>query len=506
VLLVAVAVTSVAWNLFSALPKEYSPSEDRGSFFVVLTAPEGASFEYTDRYMREVEDVLMEYVDSGEARRVLVRVPAGWGGGGVNTARALVLLADWNARPRSADVIADEVRRRIEDLPGVRVRVSTPQGLGVRGGDRPLRVVLGGGSYDEIAEWRDILIERAEANPGLTGIDSDYEERSPTIRVSIDRDRAATLGVSMQNIGRTLETMLGSRIVTTYIDRGLEYNVVLKSREEHRATPSDLHGIFVRSEATGEMVPLANVVTLTEVAGAQRLNRFDRMRSITVSAGLAPGYSLGEAIDWIEDVARAELPYYARVSYDGASREFLESGGSLYWVFLLSMVIVFLVLAAQFESFRHPLIIMSTVPLAVTGALAGLLWQGFSINVYSQIGIILLIGLSAKNGVLIAEFANQLRDRGVEFTEAIVRAARIRLRPVLMTSMASSFGAVPLMLASGAGSESRQAIGVTIFFGVMFSALLTLFVVPAAYALIARGTTSPDHVARKIDLLRKENA
>ncbi|MEX0900790.1 MAG: efflux RND transporter permease subunit [Gammaproteobacteria bacterium] len=504
VMLIAAVVTAFAYTLFSGLPKEYSPKEDRGVFFVIVAAPEGASFDYTDRYTREVEEILMGLVERGDARRLLTRVPAGWGGGGVNTGRVLVLLEAWENRELTAEQLADEVRKQVDGLPGVEVRVTTPQGLGVRGGDRPLRVVLSGGDYAEIAEWRDLLLERAEQNPGLVDLDSDYEERTPQIRISVDRDRAATLGISLQNIGRTLETMLGSRIVTRYLDRGLEYNVILQSRESDRATPTDLRNIYVRSDATGEMIPLANIVTLREVAGPSELRRFDRLRAITVAGGLAPDYSLGEAIDWVQDFARAELPPYAVINWDGEAREFIQSGGSLYWTFLLALVIVFLVLAAQFESFRHPLIIMTTVPLAVTGALAGLAIQGFSINVYSQIGIILLVGLSAKNGVLIAEFANQLRDRGVEFTQAIIDAARVRLRPVLMTSLCTTFGAVPLLLATGAGAESRQPIGVVVVYGVLFSMMLTLFVVPTFYSLLARNTRSPQAVARMVQSLRTE--
>src|SRR5690606_10086288 len=241
----------------------------------------------------------------------------------------------------------------------------------------------------------------------------------------------------------------------------------------------------------------------SEEAGPLELNRFDRLRAISVSAGLAEGYSLGQALGAIEDYVWTNMPEVT-LAYDGESREFKQSGQSLYFTFVIALLVVYLVLAAQFESFRHPFIIMFTVPLAITGALAGLWIWGVSINVFSQIGMILLIGLAAKNGVLIVEFANQLRDRGREFTDAIVHAAGVRLRPVLMTSFAAAFGAVPLMLATGAGSESRQAIGVTIFFGVMFSTLLTLFVVPAAYMLIARGTTSPDHIARRIARMRDE--
>ncbi|MDX1443081.1 MAG: efflux RND transporter permease subunit, partial [Gammaproteobacteria bacterium] len=278
----------------------------------------------------------------------------------------------------------------------------------------------------------------------------------------------------------------------------------LQAEQEDRATPTDLYNIYVRSDSTGELVSLGNLVNISEEAGPKELNRFDRLRAIEVTSNLAEGVSLGEGLAAIEKYVLENMNDI-QLGYDGESREFKESGRSLYFTFVIALVVVYLVLAAQFESFRHPLVIMFTVPLAVTGALLGMWAWGVSVNVFSQIGMILLIGLAAKNGVLIVEFANQLRDRGTEFTEAIVHAAGVRLRPVLMTSFASSFGALPLMLASGAGSESRQAIGVTIFFGVMFATLLTLFIIPAAYSVIARGTTSPDHVAREIDSLRGES-
>jgi multidrug efflux pump len=505
-IVLALAVSFLAAGLFRALPAEYGPKEDRGVFFVSMGAPPGASLEYTSRYARLMEDVLMEGVEAGEIRRVLIRVPGSYGSTGeVNSARAIALLENWANRSRSAEEIASDVRTRLAEFPGVRFRVATPQGLGVRGDSRPVQMVLGGGDYAQINAWADAIIARTNAeNPGLTNIDSDYDETKPRMAVSVDRNRAAVLGVSLENIGRTLETMLGSRIVTTYIDRGLEYNVVLQAEPDSRASPKDLSNIHVRSELTGQLVPLGNLVTLSEGAGPSDLRRFDRMRAITLSAGLAPGYPLGDGIDYLESLAEDILPADARVSWDGESREFLESGSSLYLTFALALVIVFLVLAAQFESFRHPMVIMMTVPLAVTGALGGLWLSGGSINVYSQIGLIMLVGLAAKNGVLIVEFANQLRDRGMAFADAVVKAASIRLRPILMTSTCTAFGALPLLLAEGAGAESRQAIGTVIVYGVAFSSLLTLFVVPAMYAVLARGTTSPEHVSKMIDRLQEE--
>src|SRR5690606_34523256 len=369
-------------------------------------------------------------------------------------------------------------------------------------GGAPVQIVLGGGDYDELAAWRDILVAKAVDNPGLTNIDSDYHPRKPQLNVAIDRDRAADLGVSLTAVGRTLETMMGSRVVTTFLDRGEEYNVILQSREEDRASPNDLNNIYVRSATSNALVPLSNLVTVSETAGARELKRFDRLRSVTISAHLNAGYSLGEALEYFEELVRSELPSHAQINYDGESREYKRSGGALYVTFVLALVIVFLVLAAQFESFRHPIIIMMTVPLAVAGALLGLYFSDGSINIFSQIGCIMLIGLAAKNGILIVEFANQLRDRGVEFREAIVQAATIRLRPVLMTSLCTAFGAVPLLIATGAGAESRQAIGAVVVYGVTFSMLLTLYLVPVVYAFVARNTKSPEYISRLIDSLR----
>ena len=321
-----------------------------------------------------------------------------------------------------------------------------------------------------------------------------------------DRDRAADLGVSLAAVGRTLETILGSRVVTTFIDRGEEYRVILQGADERRQTPSDLNNIYVRSATSGQLVPLPNLISLEEVAGPVDLRRFDRMRSITINGTLNPGYSLGEALADMERIVAENLPEAVRLNYDGESRDFKNTGSAIYLTFMLALTIAYLVLAAQFESFKHPLIIMTTVPLAIVGALLGLWVFGASINIYSQIGTVMLIGLAAKNGILIVEFANQLRDRGTEFHEAVIQSARTRLRPVLMTSMCTAFGSIPLLLATGAGALSRQSIGAVVFFGVSCAVLLTLLVVPAVYGLVARNTHSPDYVAQLIDRLKAASA
>jgi len=491
--------------LYFALPNEYTPMEDRAMVQIAATAPEGASLQYIDRYLRQLEAIAANEVERGNARRVLTRSGT-WGGGGgdVNVGRVVLPLNPWGDRKDAAPVIVERLRKKVVDLPGVRVVVIQPGGLGVRGGNSPLRLVLGGPSYEELAKWRDIVMAKAAENPGLVNLDSDYYERKPQLDVSIDRNRAADLGVSLESVGRTLETMMGSRVVTTYLERGEEYRVILQARDADRASPSDLDNIYVRSQTTNTLIPLANLATIKETAGPQDFKRFDRLRAVTISAAIAKGYSLGEGMKYMEQVVRENLPPEAHINWDGESREYNNSRGALYVTFLLALTIVFLVLAAQFESFRHPLIIMMTVPLAVTGALLGLWIEGGSINVFSQIGAIMLIGLAAKNGILIVEFANQLRDRGMEFVEAVIEASAIRLRPVLMTSLCTLFGAIPLLVASGAGAESRAAIGAVVVYGVGFSLFLTLYIVPTIYSLLARKSQSPQYVSHLIDKLRIE--
>lgn len=486
---------------FRAIPEEFAPSADVGRIFITLQAPEGSSFEYTAEYGRKLEAIVSKQMEFGDIQRVSLRVPGGWGGGGeVTTARVIIVLKPWNERDRSAQDIAGALRKELGSLPGVRATTILPGAL--RGGfGSPVQAVIGGPDYESLAKWSDQLVALAEKNPGLTGVESNYRPRKPQIKVAIDRDRAADLGVSLQTVGRTLETMLGSRIVTTFIDRGREYNVVLQGRPDERATTTDLTNLQVRSDRSGELVPLASVVRLTETASATELSRFNRLRAVEIRANLAEEYTMGEAVKWFEDTVREELPAGATLMWDGESADYVRSGGQLWITLLFAVVIVFLVLAAQFESFVHPAIIMVTVPLAMLGAVFGLKVHGLSINIFSQIAVVMLIGIAAKNGVLIVEFANQLRDRGKEFHEAIIEASVTRLRPVLMTSLCTAFGAIPFLLATGAGAEQRSPIGVVVFYGTIVSVFLTLFVVPAVYSLVARRTKPSDYTTRLVDRL-----
>ena len=320
----------------------------------------------------------------------------------------------------------------------------------------------------------------------------------------INKDRAGDLGVSGTIIGTTLESMLGSRRVTTYIEDGEEYDVVLEGERDTQRTPTNMQNIYVRSD-TGALIPLSNLISIEEYADSGSLNRYNRVRSITIEAGLAEGYALGDALNFMRDLVREHLPDTAAIDYKGQSLDYKNSGSSLLFIFVLGFVIVFLVLAAQFESYIHPLVIILTVPLAMTGALAGLYLTGNSLNVYTQIGLIMLIGLAAKNGILIVEFVNQLRDQGMAFSAALMEAAQIRLRPIVMTGITTVAGSIPLILSHGAGSETRVAIGVVIMFGVAAATIFTLFIVPVAYDLLARKTGSPGDVARALENQIKED-
>jgi multidrug efflux pump len=493
-----VAMLGGAGLLATQIPSEYAPREDRGAFFVLVNAPEGATFGYVEEYMDEIENRLMPYFENGEAIRLLVRAPRAFGATeSFNSGIVIFVLSDWGAR-RSAWEIMDEVRGKLAGLPGVRAFPVMRQGFGAPV-QKPVQFVLGGGTYEELAAWRDILLKKiAEEDLPLQGIDWDYKETKPQVEVRVDYDRAAQLGVTIGDIGRTLETMLGSRRVTTFIDAGEEYDVILEGDRDRQRTPSSLENIYVRSR-NGELIPLSNLVTLEEFAASPAFNRYNRTRALTIEANLEDNYSLGRALNDLERLARAHLPDSAQIDFKGQSRDFRDSGQALAFVFVFGLVVVFLVLAAQFESFVHPLVIMLTVPLAVGGGLLGLFFTGGTLNIYTQIGLIMLIGLAAKNGILIVEFANQLRDEGMDFDRALREAARVRLRPIVMTGITTAAGAVPLILSFGAGAETRSVIGVVVLAGVLLATVLTIFIVPVGYQVLARRTGSPGDVARKLE-------
>ncbi|MFW5823411.1 MAG: efflux RND transporter permease subunit [Marinobacter sp.] len=486
----------VAFVVFPKLPQELAPTEDRGVIIMPTDAPRGATVEYTDHYVRQAEQQLLPYLDDGIATRMLSIV----GFRGEEDSAFMILgLEEWDQREIKQQQITSELRGKLSGVSGVRVIAVNPPGLGQSGFSQPVEFVVAGPDYESVQQWSEEIVERARDNPRLQNVDTDFELTRPELRVNIDRERAADLDITVEDMGLTLQTMLASRQVTTYLDRGQEYDVIVQASDANRATPSDLSQIFMRPRDGGELIPLASLVDMEEIGANPDLRRIDRLPAVVISASLADGYDLGSALAYLNGLAADNLPPEARISYKGLSQEFEESSNAIYITFALAFVIVFLVLAAQFESWVHPLIIMLTVPLAVTGALMALYWSGISLNIYSQIGIIMLLGLMAKNGILIVEFANQLRDGGYAVRDAILEGAVLRFRPVLMTTISTVFGAVPLVIATGAGAESRAAIGMVILGGLVFATTLTLFLIPVLYNLLARFAKSANAVEKALE-------
>ena len=483
--------------LYTTLRSELVPAEDAGIIQVSVTAPEGTSYAQMSRYMDQVQARILPMVGQGAVRSLITRVPGGFSqSDDFNNGTFVVFLKPWEERTATTADVVGAVNREIAQVPAVRGNAQVRNSLN-RGRGQQINFVIAGATYGDLARVRDRILAAATGNPGIINLDSDYKENKPQLRIQVDTARAGDLGVSVADVSNALQTLLGSRRVTTYTDRGREYRVVLQAEPNARATQDNLAQIYVRSRM-GTLVPLSNLVRTQGAAGPRDLGRYNKLRAITLSGGLAPGYSLGEALTFLENAA-AQSPEVLAVGYRGESQAFREAGGSIYFVFLLTILIVYLLLAAQFESFVHPGVIITTVPLAVAGGLIGLAIMGQTMNLYSQVGLVMLVGLAAKNGILIVEFANQLRDAGRDIDTAVREAAQRRLRPILMTSIATAAGAVPLMLAGGAGAAARIAIGVVIVFGVSIATLITLFLIPLLYSRLARFTGSPLAVTRKLE-------
>jgi multidrug efflux pump len=482
-LLVAVVVGITGW-FYQGLPRELVPTEDRGAAFGIVIAPEGATLDYTDRYMQQVEQVLLPIP---ERESLFTATGLGFGGPGRVTNGFLFLrLAPRDERDRSQQEIVQSVFPRLMGIPGVLAFVINPPSLGGRGNTSPVEYVLQGDDYQTLGQAVQAFMARASELGYLVNLDTDLRLNKPQLEIRIDRERAAQLGVSVTDIGTTLETFLGGRVASEFTRGNKKYDVITQVRPSDRARPDVIRNLYLRGNAG--LVQLANVVTVTETVAPKELNHYNRVRSATITANLAPGADLGQALDDLDAIAADVLPDGVRTDLAGQSLEFRESTGSLTFMFGLAVVFIFLVLAAQFESFVHPLTILLSVPLAVVGAIVSLFFLGQSLNIFSQIGLVMLVGLVAKNAILIVEFANQLRARGKQVGEAVVEAAVIRLRPILMTSLSTVFGILPIAIGFGAGAESRRPLGIAVVGGVLFSTFLTLLVVPVVYRLLARYT------------------
>ncbi|MDI1273660.1 efflux RND transporter permease subunit [Polaromonas sp.] len=467
--------------IFPTMKQELSPLEDRGTILATVNAPDGATLDYTNRYAEALEKM-------GQPYKEFDRIFASIGNPTVSQASVIYRTVDWDERKRSTLEMARELQPKFASLPGVTAFPITPPSLGQGFRERPLNFVIQtSDSYENLNIVVEQLLAEIAKNPGIQSPVSDLRLNKPELRIDVNRDKAADLGVSVEVVAKAIETMLGGRNVTRYKRDAEQYDVIVQTEAGGRSTPEDIEGIYVRGR-NDAMIPLSSLVTVREAVSPRELNHFGQRRAASITANLAPDYSLGQALTFMNGISAKVLKPGYSTDLNGTSREFKNSQGALAIVFVLALVFIFLVLAAQFESFIDPLVIMLSVPLSMIGALVALKLSGGSLNVYSQIGLITLVGLITKHGILIVEFTNQLRGQGMDMLEALVKASAQRLRPILMTTGAMVLGALPLALATGAGAESRIQIGWVIVGGMSLGTLLTVFVVPTMYALFARST------------------
>ena len=480
--------------LFNFTKKELIAPEDRGAFFVIIKAPQGSGFNFTKSKAEEIEKFLLPEVGKGEYRKLIMRVPGfGKSSKQVNSGFIIVLLEHWSKRERHGVNIMRESFGKISKVPGVLAFPVMPQGIRTGGIESPVQFVILGNTYDQLIEWKDIIKREARKNPGLTTIQDDFDLNKPQLNVKINQKKAADLGVSTEDIGKTIETIFGSKIVTKFTQEGKEYSIILQGDLKDRQEPDSISKVFVRSKNNNKLVSISNLVEYSEEGKSPFLARYNRQKAVTISAKLTGDYSLDEALNFLLKTVEKNTPQ-AKVAYKGESEEYKKTNYELYLIFILALVTAYLAMCAQFESWRHPLTIMLTVPLAILGGILGLLVVGSSLNVYSQIALVILIGLAAKNGILIVEFANQLKREGKKTETAIIESAAIRFRPILMTSLSTIFGVLPLIIGSGPGAASRLTVGITIFGGMLFSTFFTLYVIPTMYSLIGKNVQRIDSV------------
>lgn len=476
-------IAGVVSMFFMILPGEYEPREDRNAMFLKLTGQERTGYYAMRDYADQVFKTVCPILNNAGLTSLITVIPAfGNASGAVNSSNLMMEFIGSQYRSKSTFQLANELKNAVSPIPGIKASPILPMGIGASG-SHALQFIIGGPDYEELAKWKDIVLEEVKKYPGISDIDSDYEETTPKFFVNINKERAGDLNISAQTVGSTLEVMLGSKSVTTYIDGGREYDVVLQADRESRSEMKDVSNIYVRSN-NGQLIPLDNIVEITESGTPSSLARYDRTRCITFSGNISSGYSMSDVVNFIETTIKSKLPEYAQISYKGQTKDYKQSEGSMLFVFALAILISYLALAAQFESFRHPLVIMLSVPLGGFGALMALYLLGYTMNIYSQIGLIMLIGLNSKHGILIVEFANQLRESGMGIKQALLEAARLRLRPIMMTGISTIVGAIPLMLATGASCVSRQNLGIVEVFGGLSGILLTLLIIPIGYLIM----------------------
>ncbi|MGF1621336.1 MAG: efflux RND transporter permease subunit [Rhodomicrobiaceae bacterium] len=483
IILIGLAVAGSSYFLFNSLKAELAPYEDQGTIVTFFVAPEGATVEYTDRYARQLEEI---FANTSDVDRYFVVT----GFPSVTQGVSFVKMPPWSERERSQFDLAEELRPQLFSIPGILAFPGSPPPLGQSARDKPISFVIQTSqSYEKLQEMVDAVMEKASEYPGFNNLESDLKLNTPQITVEVDREKAADVGVEIETLGRTLETMLGGRQVTRFKRDGEQYDVIVQVAGVDRSNPDDLRRIYVRSSGGpgggDTMIPLSNLIEVKESVAPKELNHFNQLRAATLTSHLAPGYTVADGLAFLEQTAEEVLQGQAQIDYSGQSREFKEASADIYLTFLLALAFIYLVLSAQFESFRDPVIIMLTVPLSMTGALLALWWSGGTLNIYSQVGLVTLIGLLTKHGILIVEFTNQIRAAGKDMREAVIEASALRLRPILMTTGAMVLGALPLAIATGAGAESRQDIGWVIVGGLLVGTFFTLFVIPVVYTYIA---------------------
>ena len=498
IIIFLIIILVLTTSVFLYAPKELMPKEDRGAFFVIIKAPESSGFEYTSSKSEEIEGFLLPEVGKGEYRRLLLRVPGfGKSSTQVNSGFIIVLLEHWDNRKGDGQRIMMESFRKISKVPGVLAFPVMPQGIRTGGVQKPIQFVLLGNTYEDLIKWKEVIKNEARKNKNLINVEDDFNQTKAILNVKIDQEKTSDLGVSTLEIGRSIETMFGSRNVTKFTKDGREYDIILQGDIKNRKEPSNLAKVYVRSKNTGKLVSISNLVSLEEEGIAPILSRYNRQKAITISANIVGDYSLSDALNFLEKTTNDNFPS-ARIAYKGESEELRDTSYQIYLIFALALLTAYLVMAAQFESFKHPFTIMLTVPLAIFGGILGLLVVGSSINIFSQIALIILIGLATKNGILIVEFANQLRDEGKDIEKSIIESANIRLRPILMTSISTIIGVLPLVFSSGPGEASRLTVGITILFGMIFSTFFTLYVIPTIYLAIGKNTKSINHIEKEL--------